>query len=228
VPGAAGSHPLRRSQTAILIALLVVVLLAVGGGAYALVSHFTGHKTTAQPSSQPTVSAPATTPSAVTSAPTPSATATASPTRSATPSHTASPTAKHKAGVTVSAAAAANPAEPGVAALVNQYFSAINTHDYTAYNSLLEPQQQAADTLSSFKAGYGSTTDSNENLTGITSTGSGGEAAVLSFTSHQNAADSATHTTCTSWTITLYLKPNGSSYLIGPTPPGYHAHFAAC
>ncbi len=230
-PGSAGSHPLRRSQSAILITLLVVVLLAVGGGAYALVSHFTGRKTVAQPSSHPTVSAPAKpTSSAVTSTPasSPTATATTSPTASATPSRTASPSTSPTGGVTVSPAAAANPAEPGVAALVNDYFDAINAHDYTAYNNLLAPQQQAADTPSSFNTGYGSTTDSNERLTGITNTSGGGEAATLSFTSHQNAADSASQSACTSWTITLYLEPNGSSYLIGPTPPGYHAQYAAC
>jgi hypothetical protein len=231
VPGSRGTHPLRRSQSAILIALLVVVLLAVGGGAYALVSHFTGHKTVAQPSSHPTVSAaakPAS--SAATSTPTSSASATASasPSASPTPSRTASPATSPAAGVTVSPAAAANPAEPGVATVVNQYFTAINGHDYSAYNSLLEPQEQAADTRSSFDTGYGSTKDSNEKLTSIAATGSGGEAATLSFTSHQNAADSATQSTCTSWTITLYLEPSGSSYLIGPTPPGYHAQYAAC
>jgi hypothetical protein len=231
VPGSAGSHPLRRSQSAILITLLVVVLLAVGGGAYALVSHFTGRKTVAQPSSHPTVSAAAkATSSAAASTPasSPTASASTSPTGSATPSRTASPSTSPTTGLIVSAGAAANPAEPGVAALVNDYFTAINAHDYTAYNSLLEPQQQAADTRSSFDTGYGSTTDSNERLTGITDTSSGGEAATLSFTSHQNAADSATQSTCTSWKITLYLEPSGSSYLIGATPPGYHAQYAAC
>jgi hypothetical protein len=231
VPGSAGSHPLRRSQSAILITLLVVVLLAVGGGAYALVSHFTGRKTVAQPPSHPTVSAAAkATSSAAASTPasTPTATASTSPTGSATPSGTASPSTSPTAAVIVSPAAAANPAEPGIAALVNEYFTAINAHDYTAYNNLLAPQQQAADTRSSFDTGYGSTTDSNEKLTGITDTSNGGEAATLSFTSHQNAADSATQSTCTSWKITLYLEPNGNSYLIGPTPPGYHAQYAAC
>lgn len=234
VAGSAGSHPLRRGQTITLIAVIIVVLLAVGGGAYALVAHFTGHKTNASPSSHPTISAPAKPTASANSTPTASvsATATASPTASPSGSPSGSPTASPSnsaaAGLIVSPAASANPAEPGVAALVTKYFTAINAHDYTAYNNLLNPQEQAADTPSSFQSGFSTTKDMNEKLTGIADTGGGGEAATLSFTSHQSAAHSATGTACTSWTITLYLQPNGSSYLIGPAPAGYHAQYAAC
>lgn len=230
VRGTAGPHPLRRGQTFGLIAIVLVLLLAVGGGAYALVSHFTSHKTAAAPSGHPTVSAPAKTATpAASSTPDSSAggTASASPTGSPTSSPTASPTSSPKAGLTISPGASANPAEPGVAALVSKYFTAINAHDYNAYNNLLEPQLQANDSPSTFHSGYGSTTDLNERLTSISDT-SNGEAATLSFTSHQSAAHSATGTACTNWTITLYLEPSGSSYLIGPAPSGYHAHYAAC
>jgi hypothetical protein len=205
----------------------VLVLVAVGGGAYVLVSKYTGHKAAA--SHNPTVSAPARTPasgSSATATSPASGTATASPSKSPKPSHTAKP--KPKAGLVVSPAASANPAEPQVAALVNQYFTAINTHNYGAYHALLVSALQASDTPSSFQQGYGTTKDLNEKLTGISDTSGGGEAATLSFTSNQSAADSPTHTACTNWTITLYLVPNGSSYLIGPAAPGYHAHFAAC
>ena len=232
VPGTAGLHPLRRGQTIILITVVIVVLLAVGGGAYALVSHFTGHKSAASPPSRhPTVSAPAKTASSAASpGPTSaaSASATASPARSSTSSPTASKSTSPKTGLTVSPTASANAAEPGVAAVVNKYFTSINTHDYNAYNNLLEPQLQASNTPSSFHTGYGTTTDLNEQLAGISDTSGGGEAAALTFTSHQSAAQSATGTACTKWTITLYLEPSGSSYLIGPAPSGYHAHDAAC
>ncbi len=225
-----GSRPPRRGKTALFVTLLVVVVLAVGGGAYVLVSRYAGHKTASPPPSHRTVSAsPKTATSAATTTPTSSASssATASPTGSPTP--TVRRTASPKTGLTVDPAASANPAEPGVATLVNDYFTAINEHNYTAYNNLLEPQEQANDTPSAFQSGYGTTTDLNERLTAITATGNGGEAATLSFTSHQNPADSATGTACTTWTITLYLEPNGgSSYLIGPTPAGYHAQYSAC
>jgi hypothetical protein len=222
VPGTIGTPPLRRSQTAILTIALVVVLLAVGGGAYALVSRFTGHKTSAPPSGNPTLSAPATPAAgATTLAP---RSATASPSQSATASPKVSPSAQ----VSVAAGVAASAAQPAVAAFLNKYFTAINAHDYAAYSSLLDAKEQSVNTPASFEAGYGTTTDSAEALTAIGGTSGGGEAATVSFTSHQSPADSPTKTSCTSWTITLYLQPNGGSYLIGPAPAGYHASYQAC
>jgi hypothetical protein len=225
VPGAIGTKPLRRGQTAILAIVLVVILLAVGGGAYALVSRFTGHKIAAPPSGNPTISAPAT-PTGATTTPgsSHSATASASPTSSPTASPKVSPSPE----VSVAASVTANPAEPRVAAFLDKYFTAINTHDYGAYSSLLDSQEQSVNTRSSFAAGYGSTTDSAEKLTAIAGAGAGGEDATVSFTSHQSPAESPTKTSCTSWTITLYLQANGGSYLIGPAPAGYHASYQAC
>src|SRR5215469_7804270 len=49
----------RRGGTGLLIALVVVLVLAVGGGAFALVSALTPRNSTAQPPSQPTTGAPA-------------------------------------------------------------------------------------------------------------------------------------------------------------------------
>lgn len=213
VPGTIGTPPLRRGQTVILTILLVVVLLAVGGGAYALVSRFTGHKNAAPPPGSPTVSAPA--------APGNGATTPAS-------SPAASPTGSPSPGVSVAAGLAANPAEPAIAAFLARYFTAINSHDYAAYSSLLDSREQSVNTPSTFNAGYGSTNDSAEALTAITGTGGGDQAATVSFTSHQTPAESPTKTSCTSWTITLYLQPNGGSYLIGPAPAGYHASYRAC
>lgn len=215
VSGAADGPPLRRGQTGVLIAVLIVVLLAVGGGAYALVSRYTSHKTAASPSGQPTQSAPSSAPT------TPSGS-----TPSASP--TASPTASSSNGVIVQPGAASNPAEPGVVAFVNRYFTAINSHDYAAYNSLLVPKLQAINTRSDFETGYGTTTDSAQTLTSLTATSSGGEAATLTFTSNQSPAESPTKTSCTHWTITLYLEPNGGSYLIASAPSGYHAAYQAC
>ena len=113
-------------------------------------------------------------------------------------------------------------------AFLGKYFTAINTHDYAAYSSLLDSQEQSVNTRSSFETGYGTTRDSGETLTSISDTGGGNEAATVSFTSHQSPAESASKTACTSWTITLYLQPNGSGYLIGAAPAGYHASYQAC
>jgi hypothetical protein len=227
VAGTRGTSPLRRGQTAILIALLVVVLLAVGGGAYALVSRYAGHKTAAPPPHPATRSAPAT-PATVATTPAPSATGTASSTGPAASSPAAGPKVSPSPHVSVAAGVASNPAEPAVAAFLDRYFTAINTHDYAAYSRLLDAQEQSVDTRSSFDTGYGTTADSAETLTGIAGAGGGDEAATVSFTSHQDPADSPSKTACTSWTITLYLQPNGGGYLIGPAPTGYHASYQAC
>lgn len=229
VVGNRGTSPLRRGQTGILVALLVVVLLAVGGGAYALVSRYTGHKTAAPPSSPATRSAPATpaTPTTAATTAAPSATGTTSSTGPTASSPAASPKVSPSPHVSVAPGVTSNPAEPAVLAFLNRYFTAINTHDYAAYSRLLDAQEQSANTRSSFDTGYGTTTDSAETLTSIADTG-GNEAATVSFTSHQNPAESPSKTACTSWTITLYLQPNGGSYLIGPAPAGYQASYQAC
>ncbi len=51
----------------------------------------------------------------------------------------------------------------------------------------------------------------------------------VTFTSHQNPADSPNqHESCTDWKISLFLAPGGSGYLIDVPPPGYHASYTAC
>src|SRR5271165_1246251 len=189
----------RRGGSGLLIALVVVLVLVVGGGAFALVSALTSHKTTAQPPSQPTSGAPAT----------PSSGGSQTPTPSASTSATASPTAPADTTVAVAPAAAGNTAAPQVQTLLEHYFTAINAHDYAAYSSLLDAQMRGENSQSHFDSGYGTTHDSAETLTGITGTGGGVLAATVSFTSHQSPADSINDSSCTAWTITLYLEPQG-------------------
>jgi len=185
----------------------------VGGGAFALVSALTKNKTAA-PSGQPTSGA---------SSPAASATGSASAPASASP--TTSPTGGTST-VAVSSSAAANPSAPQVQALVERYFSAINSHDYAAYNGIHDAKSQMAQ--STFDSGYATTTDSAEELTAISDAGGGELAATLSFVSHQDPAKSINNSSCTKWTIMLYLLPQGNRYLITSTPPGYHAAYAGC
>jgi hypothetical protein len=208
----------RRGGSGLLIALVIVLVLAVGGGAFALVSALTAHKTTAQPPSQPTSGAPATPSSGGgTQTPTPSASATASP---GTPADTA---------VAVAPAAAGNSAAPQVQTLLEHYFAAINAHDYTAYSSLLDAQMRGENSQSHFDSGYATTHDSAETLTGISGTGGGSLAATVSFTSHQSPADSINNSSCTAWTITLYLEQQSDgSYLIGAPAAGYQPSHQDC
>jgi len=117
--------------------------------------------------------------------------------------------------------------EPTVVAFLNSYFTAINNHDYQQYRGLLDAQMQQQETAAVFRAGYRGSHDSAATLTGLTSAGAQ-VAASVSFTSHQPAAVSPTHSGCTDWTITLYLTPQGGPYLIGSPPSGYHASYQAC
>jgi hypothetical protein len=125
-------------------------------------------------------------------------------------------------------AAAGDPAAPQVQALLERYFTAINDHDYAAYSALLDAPMRQQNSRSSFTAGYATTRDSAETLTSISDTGGGELAATVSFTSHQSPADSINNSSCTAWTITLYLRPQGGSYLIGTPPAGYQPTHQNC
>jgi len=205
--------PSRRGGSGLLIAMVIVLVFLVGGGAFALVSALTKNKTAA-PSGQPTSGASS-----------PAASATGSASASASASPTTSPTGSTST-VAVSPSAAANQSAPQVQALVERYFSAINSHDYAAYNGIHDAKSQMAQ--STFDSGYATTTDSAEELTAISDAGGGELAATLSFVSHQDPAKSINNSSCTKWTIMLYLLPQGNRYLITSTPPGYHAAYAGC
>ena len=212
----------RRGGSSILIGAVVVLVLAAGGGAYAVVSSLTGNKAAGHPSSQPTSSAP-TQPASSGLATTPPARSTATASPSASPKKSAKPST-----VAVSPSAAANPAVARVRTLLEHYFAAINAHDYAAYNSLLDAQMQQKNPQSKFASGYASTRDSAAKLTSLANIGGGSVAATVTFTSHQNPADSINNSSCTAWTITLYLEPQNSGYLIGVPPTGYRSVHQDC
>jgi len=130
--------------------------------------------------------------------------------------------------VAVASAVGRSAARPQVIALLDRYFSAINQHDYAAYAQLLDPQALQRSPASAFYTGDGSTADTGEMLTGLADMSSGGLAAAVTFTSHQQPADSPDHSDCDNWSITLYLVRQGAGYLIGLPPPGYQGSFASC
>ena len=226
-PPPAPPDPGRRDGgrgTAILVIVVILVVLGAGGGAYALTrSH---GRTTAQPPGNPTVTAQASTAPAVQAPASPvvnaSGSPTASPSASVTPSPTRTGTVQVAPGVT------SDPAEPRVEAYLNRYFNSINTQNYSEYNSLLDAQGQQGDSRSNFDSGYATTKDSNEVLTGIEDTGGGSLTANVSFTSHQSPADSIDDSACDNWQISLYLVPQGNSYVATAVPPGYHAAHTIC
>jgi hypothetical protein len=223
-PGVPGQRSGGRG-TAILVVVVILVALGAGGGAYALTRSQGG----AAPPSQgnPTVTAQA-------SAGTPAVQGSTSPTVGASPPPTASPSVSvtpsptRTGTVRVAAGVAGDPAEPRVEAYLNRYFSAINSRNYNAYNSLLDAQEQQNNSQSTFESGYATTKDSNEVLTGIEHPGGGNLTANVSFTSRQNPADSVDGSACNNWHISLYLVEQGNSYVMTAAPGDYHAGYSDC
>lgn len=203
------------------IALATLVVLAAGGGAYALASSL-GKHSSAQAPAKATVSA--STPTTATTQPA------ASPATSAPPTATPSPALSL---VAVSPSVTPSAAESQVETLLSHYFHGINTHNYPEYASTLNAQQLASQSQSQaqFESGYASTTDSGMTLTGLTGlsgNGNGGLIATVTFTSHQSPADSVDKSSCNAWRLNFYLVRQGSGYLIGPEPSGYQPTYADC
>jgi hypothetical protein len=82
--------------------------------------------------------------------------------------------------VSIAPGAAQNPPTPQIAAFLDQYFAAINEHDYQAYVALRSPQLPGI-TVSQFDSGYCSTADSDETLLGVSSAANGDSVAHVTF-----------------------------------------------
>jgi hypothetical protein len=206
-------------RKAAFIVVVVLVMLAAGGGAYALVSR--SSKTSAQPPASPTAA-----PSASRSAGS-SASASASPAGGGSSSAAASASAP-PALVTVGAGVPTTGAEPAVQTTLSRNFQGINTHNYAEYQAAHDPQEQAAESQSSFDSGYGSTQDSGMTLVSLEGTADGGESAIVTFTSRQAAGTGIDGSACNNWRITYFLVPHGAGYLIGPPPGGYKPTYSDC
>jgi hypothetical protein len=217
----AGGQPSSGGKKAAFIIVVVLVMLAAGGGAYALVSRSNQHNTAQPPA--PTVTASASGPAGA------KASASASAAPSTSPAATASASASASAGVvSLGPGVASNPAEPAVEKTLTEYFQGINAHNYAEYASALDAQERAAEPESKFNSGYSSTSDSGMKLTSLASTGSGGLAATVTFTSHQSAGSGIDGSTCNHWTLTLYLVQQGAGYLQGAAPSGYQPTYSDC
>ena len=217
-PPPAGPPP-RGGRRGLFMALAVIVVLAAGGGAYALATTLGKHSTANQAAGASTSAAGSPTGAATQEASSPAI----SPSGSSTPS--ATPTLSL---VAISPGLPASAAQPQVEALLSHYFHGINTHDYAEYVSTLNPAEQAKQTQSEFSSGYSSTTDSGMTLTGLSGAGNGGLTATVTFTSRQSPAQSVDKSACNTWTLNLYLVAQGASYLIGPAPSGYQPTYSDC
>jgi hypothetical protein len=222
-PPPSGGRRSSGGRTAAFILVVVLVMLAAGGGAYALVSRSGKHNT-----AQPPASSTAATSAAPTAAS--SASASTSPSGSASPSVSASASTSSASGpVSVGAGVASDATESAVESTLNLNFKAINAHDYTEYQSARNSAEQAAESQSAFASGYGSTSDSGITLTSLTSAANGGEEeATVTFTSHQAVGTGIDGSSCNDWKVTYYLVPQGSGYLIGPSPSGDQPTYSDC
>jgi hypothetical protein len=211
--------PAPRVAGLIVGALAVVAAAAVGGLWLTGTLHFGAANSAAQGSTHGGTSrghGPSTSPSPAVTSPSPS-----------TPSQSPSATASNV--VTASGGVAQNPAEPAVITFLRTYFTSINTRDYQQYFNLLNSSAQANVSPHWFHHGYRSTQDSSEKLRSLNTTGNGDKVAVVTFTSHQNPADSVNHSeACTNWRISMFLTPTGNSYVLDQPPPGYHASDSPC
>jgi hypothetical protein len=150
---------------------------------------------------------------------------------SGAPGQQRQPTAAPKASsgpLTVTPAAAAGPDAKAVARLVTRYFRAINNHDFALYRTLFSASLRGGLSSAAFARGYGTSRDSLATLQGITRSGAGELNAAVSFTSHQQSADTPSHSACTTWRISLYLARQGHGYVIVSPPAGYKASFGTC
>lgn len=225
--------PWRRRRFPVWLPLAAAVVVVLGGlaGWYLAGSH--GSHPLVPAGSSPSVnsasgggSVQAATAEASTPAPSPSGSP-VSPTAAATVTP-GNPGTGGAAVVTLGPGVSGQPAAAAVAAFAGQYFNAINDHDYQAYISLFTPSGQQGLSPQAFNTGSSSSTDSGETLVVLSPAQHGKTAATITFTSHQNPSQSATKTACTVWRITLYLRPVGTSYLIGRPPGTYHASSKAC
>lgn len=218
--------PRPRSARPIIAAVAVVLVVAglTGGTVFYLGHHSSGTEAVRTSGDSTRITAQASggdaTPGEAGSAPT------SSP--SSLPS-TPSPATSSVGQVTIAADVSQDPDASSVATFLNQYFTAINDHDYQSYISLLSSQDEQGLTQEQFDNGYGSTVDSAETLLGISIAANGDLVASVTFTSHQNPADSPDQQeSCTDWNISLFFEQGGGGYLIDKPPPSYHASYQAC
>jgi hypothetical protein len=218
----APGRPERGRGRALWIVVAVIVLLAVGGGAFALVSGTGnrpqalpgGHGSTATVRATAPATQPATTPPA-------SLQASSSPSPSPSPSASVSPSV-------VSLSAGVKSASAQVEIVLSHYFQGINRHDYAEYASSQTVAGKADQPQSSFNSGYATTVDSGMTLSSLTPTGDGDLTATVRFTSRQSPSDSVDGSACNGWVLNLYLVPTGTGYLITPAPPSYEPTHTDC
>jgi hypothetical protein len=113
-----------------------------------------------------------------------------------------------------------------VAALLKTYFGSINSRNYLVYSHLFIPQMR--ESAQHFSAGYRSTIDSGAALAGLSAASGQRLAATVTFTSHQNPADSPDDAACDRWGVVMWLTVADGGYLITRSPATLPPSVQAC
>lgn len=110
---------------------------------------------------------------------------------------------------------------PPVVAFLDEYFDAINQHDYQSFAKLWASPSDTP-SQSTFSSNWGTTQDSDETLVSLSTAddGSNDLIAEVQFASHQSAASSPDDDgdTCDNWDDYLYLTPSGDTYVLDVAP----------
>ncbi len=215
-PPASPTGPRRSGALTTFVTVVVVLAIGAGVATWLLVNKPSNSSVSQVHASRTSASSPAST--SRSTSPNSPVTVTVSPLPQSSAPATQPPSGGSGGGqVTLGPGAAGNSQASAVQAFVTSYFSAINAHDYSAYENILTPAEASALSLTEFQSGYGSTRDFNETINSI-SLVSGGLDVDLSFTSNQRASQSANDSECTDWeSVTLYLEDYSGQYLLGPS-----------
>jgi len=126
------------------------------------------------------------------------------------------------------ATASGAPHERQVLSLLERYFGAINAHDFPAYQKLFRPGLRSALSAAAFGSEYGSATDSDAILRGITPISSVRFAALVTFINHQQPGSGSASTSCTDWSVRLYLLREDGRYVLAKPPASYRPSTRSC
>ena len=80
----------------------------------------------------------------------------------------------------------------------------------------------------SFSAGFGTTTDSGEELRSINVIGAGEADAFVTFLNRQATAGRRSSPTCAAWSMEFFLGQRGSRYLLIAPPLWYQVTNSSC
>jgi serine protease Do len=111
-----------------------------------------------------------------------------------------------------------SPDGPSIAAMFATYASGINTGNYNSAYALLSRHAQTLSSFDAFTQGEASSYIVTLSVSAVTHAGTQ-DSAEVAFTSVQDPAGGGTGQTCSNWSMTYTLLPDGASWLIDTASP---------